>query len=56
MARAQDYRRLATECLRLAQQISNPTDRAMLLHMAERWRELSETGRRDDRPDDGQAG
>jgi hypothetical protein len=56
MARAQDYRRLATECLRLAQQVSNPSDRAMLLQMAERWRELSDKGRHDDSPDDGQAG
>jgi hypothetical protein len=36
------YRQLATECLRIAQQVSNPTDKALLLEMADVWLQLAE--------------
>jgi hypothetical protein len=39
------YRQLAAECLRMAQQVSNPTDKMLLLEMAETWRQLSESHR-----------
>lgn len=37
-----DYRRYAAECIRLAQQVSSPADKARLLDMAETFRELAE--------------
>ncbi len=42
MERAEEYRRYAMECLRVARQSSNPSDKAMLLEMAQRWQELAE--------------
>jgi hypothetical protein len=36
------YRQLAAECVRIAQQISNPTDKTLMLEMAEVWRQLAE--------------
>jgi len=42
MARADQYRQYATECLRVAQQTNNPSDKAMMLEMAQKWRELAE--------------
>jgi hypothetical protein len=42
MNQEERYRGLAAECLRLAQQSSNPQDKALLLRMAEAWRELAE--------------
>jgi hypothetical protein len=42
MARADEYRRHAAECLRVAQRVSDPNDKALLIQMAERWRELAE--------------
>jgi hypothetical protein len=41
MGRAKDYRRYAAECLRIAQTISSPTEKNVLLHMAETWRRLA---------------
>jgi len=41
ISRAADYRRYAAECLRLAQIISNPTEKGVLLQMAETWRRLA---------------
>jgi hypothetical protein len=41
MARAEDYRRYAAECIRVAQLIQNSHDKAMLLDMAQKWRELA---------------
>jgi hypothetical protein len=38
MSWAEQYRNYAAECVRLAQQHStNPTDRALLVEMAEKW-------------------
>jgi hypothetical protein len=39
---AVDYRRYAAECVRLAQQVSAPDDKARLLDMAETYRELAD--------------
>ena len=42
MSLAEEYRRYAAECVRVAQQIHNPNDKAMLLDMAEKWRSLAD--------------
>jgi hypothetical protein len=42
MGRMKRYRRSATECLALADLVSNPGDRAMLVAMAARWHDLAE--------------
>jgi len=42
MARGKRYRRSASECLALADIVSNPSDRAMLVAMAARWHDLAE--------------
>jgi hypothetical protein len=42
MASADDYRRHASECVRLAQASKNPGDKALLLRMAETWLRLAE--------------
>ena len=39
---AVDYRRYAAECVKLAQQVADPEDKARLLDMAETFRELAE--------------
>jgi hypothetical protein len=41
MARAEDYRRYAAECLALAQRADDPRDRARLLEMAQAFNELA---------------
>jgi hypothetical protein len=51
--RVEAYRRYAAECVRLAQIISNPTEKSVLLQMAETWRRLaSETESRNPSTDD----
>jgi hypothetical protein len=35
-------RQLAADCLRLAQVTTDPSEKALLLEMAERWRTLAE--------------
>jgi hypothetical protein len=42
MASAEDYRRHATACVQLAQNTHNPSDKALLLKMAESWLRLAE--------------
>ena len=42
MARAEEDRRYAAECLRVAQQVQNPDDKASLLDMAQKWQALAE--------------
>ena len=42
MSRVDEYRRYAAECLRIAQETSDPETKARLLNMAQKWRELSE--------------
>jgi hypothetical protein len=42
MHRAEEYRRYAAECLRVARHSDDPNDKSLLLDMAQRWRELAE--------------
>jgi hypothetical protein len=42
MNRAQRYLSYAAECVRLAQQSTSPTDKALLIKMAEHWKSLAE--------------
>jgi hypothetical protein len=42
MARADEYRRYAAECIRVAQQTKKQEDKLVLLQMAETWRRLAE--------------
>ena len=42
MARADEYRRYAAECVRVAQTTSNPNDKQMMLEMVQKWCELAE--------------
>ena len=42
MTSADLYRRYAADCIRVAQQINNATDKATLLQMAEIWRNMAE--------------
>jgi hypothetical protein len=48
MARAEEYRRYAAECVRVAQSTSNPNDKQMMLEMAQKWRDLAEKVERKD--------
>jgi hypothetical protein len=41
MARADDYRRYAAQCLALAQRAENPNDRARLVDMAHAFKQLA---------------
>jgi hypothetical protein len=41
MAKAEEYRRYAAECLRLAQEFRGQSEAALLLEMAERWRGMA---------------
>ena len=51
MARGKRYRRSASECLALADIVSNPSDRAMLVAMAARWHDLAERANEAGEPD-----
>jgi hypothetical protein len=42
MRRAEECRRYAVECVRLAHRSSSPGDKAALFEMAQKWRELAE--------------
>ena len=42
MGKAEQYRHHAAECLRLAQQSQDRTEKDLLLGMAEAWRRLAE--------------
>jgi uncharacterized UPF0160 family protein len=42
MTLGEEYRQYAAECVRVAQQIQNLHDKALLLDMALKWRELAE--------------
>jgi hypothetical protein len=42
MSRAGQYRRYAAECLRLATSSNDVREKAVLLQMAEQWRQLAE--------------
>lgn len=42
-AAADRYKQYAAECLRIAQQATDPNQKARLLEMAEAWQRLSES-------------
>ena len=42
MGNADNYRRYAAECIRLAQQLRDPAETALLLRMASVWHRLAE--------------
>ena len=42
MSSADRYKQFAAECVGVAQQTSNPRDKAVLLQMAETWLKLAE--------------
>ena len=42
MSREELYRRFATKCLQSAQYVLDPREKAYLLGMAEKWRELAQ--------------
>ncbi len=42
MGKAEQYRRYAGECIRLAQQSQHPQEKNVLLSMAAAWRRLAE--------------
>jgi hypothetical protein len=42
MSRATEYRGYAAQCIRVARQTEKPEDKALLLEMAEKWRELAD--------------
>jgi hypothetical protein len=37
-----DYLRFSDQCIRIAEQVTSPEHRSLLLDMAERWRQLAE--------------
>ena len=50
MRASNEYRRLAGECMRIAETMSDPRGRATLMHMAGVWLELAqqaESGKRE---------
>jgi hypothetical protein len=49
MQPAEQYKRRAAECVRMAERTDNPDDKALLLQMAQTWMRLAE--RAEDRPD-----
>jgi hypothetical protein len=49
MSRAGQYRRYAAECLRLATSSEDVREKAVLLQMAEQWRQLAERAETKDR-------
>ena len=51
MARAEDYRRYAAECLALAQRAQDPNDRLRLLEMARAFNGLAAKAGSEDDPD-----
>ena len=48
MSRAEEYRRFAAECLRVAHDSKNPKDKALMLVMAQKWRELADKAEKEE--------
>jgi len=53
MAQASDYRKHADECTELAQTARTPSQRTMLLHIADTWLRLARDADENERPKDG---
>jgi hypothetical protein len=49
VATDKEYQERAAECLRLAQSMSDPANKALLLEMAQAWVRLAEQAQREDR-------
>ena len=49
MASVDDYLQYAEQCVSLADNSSNPSDKARLLQMAQAWRDLSEKREMEDK-------
>ena len=52
MAQASDYQKRANECTELAQTAHTPSQRTMLLHIADTWRRLARDAEENERPKD----
>ncbi len=50
MAKADEYRQRAAECMTLAQKTKDPADKAKLIEMAESWRRLAVQADEHDKP------
>ncbi len=50
MTAADRYRRYAAECVRVAQRMENPADKALLLQMAQTWQRLAESAEKNASP------
>jgi hypothetical protein len=42
MASVHDYKRRAAECVRIAERMRNPADKALLMQMADTWLRLAD--------------
>jgi hypothetical protein len=52
MALADQYRKRAAECIRMAEQSINADDKAMLLQMADTWLRLADKAEDRENPED----
>ena len=50
MAQASDYQKRASECADLAQTARTPSQRTMLLHIADTWLRLARDAEENERP------
>ena len=50
MSKASEYRRLAAECLQIANNMSLNVERARLMEMAQKWLELAQRAEADEQP------
>lgn len=51
MGKSEEYRRNALTCLRMSEQMTDPTARAQLLDMARAWHNLADQADRNSRTD-----
>ena len=51
VSKASEYRRLAAECLQIANNMSLNAERARLMEMAQKWLELAQRAEADEQPD-----
>ena len=47
MSRGDEYRNYAAQCIRVARQSNNVDAKTLLLHMAQKWRDLADEIERD---------
>lgn len=51
VSKASEYRRLAAECLQIANNMSLNAERARLMEMAQKWLDLAQKAEADAQPD-----